>query len=626
MEDNNQPNDNLEPKTEEKEQQNVDPISDGQTNNFNISSQEPLKTNGNSKNALLLVGFILIIAIVAGLIYYFSFYTKPEQMYKKLIGSSIDSYTDKLKDADYKTLNTSFKFSANVKTDSDEIDEDILELINKTDIGLNLQTNNEEKQLIVNLESNYDKKSLLNMQVYSNIDDEKTYIYAKDLLDKYIETEVDDEFYSSLSELLDSQKVSSEEKLSLQKAMQILKNELTNIIKPEYCSSQKEDININDKKVSVTKNTIKMNAKQLKDEFTSVSNNLRDNEEFLNCFKDKDDVKDVLDNLLDSLEDLDDDDKSTVEMNLYTKGLMQEVVKFSITAYSEEEDETVTISFTKTEENKYYFEALANDNESVLTGSINIEQKDDKEGIAKLEFNVEEFGKIAINIEYSTKYNEEIDNVNVKKSVKADELTTTDQKTLMTNLQKSKLYELIESFSGTSLIGNTNNTTNNNVSITDDEDEDNKSAKTNDNEIISYDDKYKITFKVPTGYESRYVSDNYRSLDKDDISVKIATSYSNKDKYYENLQKNVKSYEEQDRYENIELSEMKNIEVNGRTFYYATFSYVYSSGSYESKYSTKYIWSEISDKYVVDIQIRGEKDMTTEELNEILTMTVEENK
>ena len=51
---------------------------------------------------------------------------------------------------------------------------------------------------------------------------------------------------------------------------------------------------------------------------------------------------------------------------------------------------------------------------------------------------------------YTTSYNEPIENVNVMNSVKSNELTFADQRTLYTNLQKSKLYEVILGFMGTS--------------------------------------------------------------------------------------------------------------------------------------------------------------------------------
>lgn len=437
MEENNQKNENVKSKAQVNEAK-------GKT-----------KKKGNGKIALLIIMLILIIAIVAGIIFYFAYYTKPEQTYKRLLEATMNSYSSQLNDADYKTSKTSIKLDANIDTDSHEIDKNVLDLINNINVGLEVQTNNEDKQLVLNLESKYEKEDLLNIQMYSDIDEQKTYICLKNLLDKYIEADVDDEFYSSLSELLDNQKNIANKNSSMKKANEILKKELSNVIKAEYCSSQKEDITVNGKTVNTTKNIIKMNAKQLKDEFTVVLNNLKGNEEFLNCFENKDNISNSLENLIDEYEDLDDDNKSTVEIATYTEGLMQKVVKLSFTVYSEENNQTLTLAFTKSSENIYEFEILTDNNTKVCSGTMNIEKKNDNEGALKLEFTIQDFGKVSLNIACSQKFNEDIDKVDVKNSVNSDELSTADQMKLVTNLQKSKLYELIESFSGSSLTDNT---------------------------------------------------------------------------------------------------------------------------------------------------------------------------
>lgn len=633
MEENKQSNEkaqeskNEQPMEKPKVEQKVDSTTNAST--YKVSNEVPKKKKGKKGLiALLIVIIILIIAVVAGLVYYFNFYMKPDQIYKRLVGNTIDSYTSKVKELDYKTSKTSFNL--NLDIDSDEIDEDVLDLINKTNIKLETQTDNENKKMVVNLESDYDEEDLLNLQMYSDIEGQKTYMQLKDLLDKYIEVEdIDDEYYSVMEEALENQKMTDEEKISLEKAMGILKKELLATIKPEYCSSQKEDINVNGKNVSATKNTIKMNQGQFVNELTTVTKNLKDNEEFLNCFEEKDQISEGLKNLVDNLEDVDTNDESTIEISIYTQGLMSQVVKVSGVIYDEESDETITISVTKAEKDTYNIEVSTSEDDEVLTGTLNIEKKSEEEGTLKLEFNIPEFGKVTLNMEYSQKFNEDIEQIDTNNSVKADDLTQSDQQTLMKNLQDSKLYELIEDFSsnssksilGSSALGSSNTSSSSSSNTTS-----GSTTSTSDNEIISYDDKTKVTFKIPSGYTSRYVSDNYRSLDKDDVSIKIASQYGDKDKYYEALEDSKKYYEEGDNYKNINLSDMNSMEVEGRTFYNATFSYEYAGVGSTTKYETEYIWSEISDNYVVYFEIRNSGDLTDDELNELLTITVEDNK
>lgn len=606
----------------EEENQNVNPISNRQTNtsNFNVSSGGNSKKKGKKKIVLIMIAILLLIAIIAGLVYYFIIYIKPERVYKKLIEETIDSYTNDLKDMEYKTSKTVLKLDADL--DTDEVDEKVKDLINKINLGMEVQTNNEEKQLLMNLKAKYEEEDLLDFQMYSDVNREKTYMELKNLLNKYIEVEeVDDEYYDILEEALENQKMTVSQRTSLQKAMRILKKELTNVIKEEYCSNEKEEIKINDKTVNTTKNTIEMSAKQLKEEFITVCENLRNNKEFMNCFEEKNEVSGILENLIEQLEEIDEDEETMLEMAIYTEGFMQKIVKYTLAITSQESNKTITIAFTKTAENTYTFEVLTDD-DVTCTGTIKVEEKNKNEGTIQLEFDVPDFGKVKLNIEYSQKFNEDIDKVNVKNSVKADELTSDDQETLATNLQKSKLYELMESFSN--LTGNTTIDYDNDDN--DNYDDNTTSSKTNENEILSYDNNTKITFKMPENYKSRYVSDNYKTLERDDITIRISTLYGNKDEYYEELKDNMEYHKEESNNKNVQLSDVQTMEVNGRTYYYATFSYEYSSVGHTTKYETKYIWSEATDELVVDFEIRGAEDITTEELNEILTIKVENNR
>ena len=318
---------------------------------------------------------------------------------------------------------------------------------------------------------------------------------------------------------------------------------------------------------------------------------------------------------------------------------MQNVEKFTVTVYTEETDETITMAFTKTGKETYDFEIL-DKNKTVCKGNVKVEEKNKQEGNIQFTIEVEDFGKLNLNIEYSQKFNEDIDKIDVNNAVKSEELTESDQEKLMTNLQKSKLYELIEDFVGgksSNLIENTMTNSDKDdekdEAIEDEEDKNNtdkqeeKKEETKENEIISYDGKTKITFKLPAGYQSTYVSDNYKSIEKGNTTIKVSTSYADKDEYYKDLQEKKEYYEKEDsNYKNVTLSDKEKIEINGRTFYRAELSYEYAGGGYTTKYETTYMWSEISDESVVDFEIRGSSDVNPKDLEEIVTINVEKNK
>ena len=661
MEDKNQPNENVEKKPQEQEvpvkeekveetkkENKQEEVKENKTESvekpakkeevanekvdakFNKSAEQPKATKKKSKGkkVAIIVTLILIIAIAAAAVYYFMFYSKPEEIYKRTIQSGIDSLVNnEEKNKDYKTLKAGLKvdFDVDLK-DNSIIDKKVLDLINKTDVGLEVQTDKEAKQLVVDLQSNYDKKALLNGKVFVNSDDEETYVYAKDYLDKYIEVPMEDEVYESLNQLFEAQNKA----VDVKTPMSILKNELVAMIKPEYCSSSKEDITVNGQNVSATKNTIKLNANQFKTEITTLVNNLKSNQNFINSFEEKETITQALEDILDELDDIDlSDEDATIEFNLYTQGFMHDVVKCSVTVNASYQ--AVTLGVTKNAENNYEIEALLN-NAKIVSGKINIEEKNENEGKLTFELNIDSVGKFAMNLEYSQKFNEEIEKADTKNSVEAEDLSSADQKKLMNNFQKSQLYKLVQSYSNSLLTSSIKPSTSSSNSILSNATSsssilNNKTTKEDDikdNEILTYDSKNKITYNIPTGYTVRKTSDNYKTLEKGNASIRISSKISNKDAYYTSLKANKDSLEKGDLYKDVTLTEMAKTTINGIDFYSATLSYKYGSSMTER--STTYVWTEVSEKYVLDFELRQTGEITDDELNQVLTIKVEDVK
>ena len=661
MEDKNQPNENVENKPQEQEvpvkeekveetkkENKQEEVKENKTESvenpakkeevanekvdakFNKSAEQPKATKKKSKGkkVAIIVTLILIIAIAAAAVYYFMFYSKPEEIYKRTIQSGIDSLVNnEEKNKDYKTLKAGLKvdFDVDLK-DNSIIDKKVLDLINKTDVGLEVQTDKEAKQLVVDLQSNYDKKQLLNGKVFVNSDDEETYVYAKDYLDKYIEVPMEDEVYESLNQLFEAQNKA----VDVKTPMSILKNELVAMIKPEYCSSSKEDITVNGQNVSATKNTIKLNANQFKTEITTLVNNLKSNQNFINSFEEKETITQALEDILDELDDIDlSDEDATIEFNLYTQGFMHDVVKCSVTVNASYQ--AVTLGVTKNAENNYEIEALLN-NAKIVSGKINIEEKNENEGKLTFELNIDSVGKFAMNLEYSQKFNEEIEKADTKNSVEAEDLSSADQKKLMNNFQKSQLYKLVQSYSNSLLTSSIKPSTSSSNSILSNATSsssilNNKTTKEDDikdNEILTYDSKNKITYNIPTGYTVRKTSDNYKTLEKGNASIRISSKISNKDAYYTSLKANKDSLEKGDLYKDVTLTEMAKTTINGIDFYSATLSYKYGSSMTER--STTYVWTEVSEKYVLDFELRQTGEITDDELNQVLTIKVEDVK
>lgn len=657
MEDNNQPKEEVEKnpqekaesveskpqaKTEAKPQEKVESKPQANpTNDFKVSQNQPKpeKKKGKGKKAVLAIILILIIAIAAGAIYYFMVYTKPEEVYKRAIDSTLNSFTEELDSADYKTLKSSVELS--IDADVDDADEDVIDAINNSKIGLDIQVDKENKKFLLDIESNYDSEDLLNMQFYVNGSDEETYLKLSDLLDKYIEVDLDSDFYEEMSQLFE-ETVDTE---SNKKQAEIVKEELNKIIKSEYCSSQKEDIMINGNTVNATKNSLKLTAEQFKNEFTSLVNNLIDNEEFTGSNADTSSIEESLDTIVENLEDLE-DEGVTFEIDLYTDGLLQDVVMVAVSMGNDEQK--VVLTFAKNAEDNYSFEVIENET-ALCTGSIVTEKKNDNEGKITFEIASEDVGTVKLNIDYSTKYDEEVEDVDTKNSTTLTKMSTSDQKKLISNLSKSKspLYQLISYYTGYSKLYSTSSllsgSTSKKTTSDDDDDDDENTTSSNtstsnsstsssststekstgsDNVIITYDDAKKITYGVPTGYTVSTISDSYKRLTKGDAKIRITSKLSDNEAYYTSLEETKKTYADSESYENVTLSSAEEVDINGTKFNTATLSY---KSTYGTEYNKTYYWTEVSSTYVMDVEIENGDDLSEDEVKEVLSIKVEDN-
>ena len=590
--------------------------------------ENPIKTKNKKGLVAIIIAIILVLAIVAGAAYYFMVYTKPENILKRVVGESLQSYEGSIEESDYKTINT--KIGANVKVTPNEENKDtkdIIDLINALYVSLNIQVDNEQKQILTKIESKYEDENLLNMDAYVDVEKKETYMYLKDLYDKYIEAEMEDESYETLDELFENT-YTQEQKGNLKKALKIIRKEMENTIKTEYCSSEKQDITIDGKTSKATKNTISMTYKQFKDELITLFTNLKDNKEFINCYEKTDEVTKNLEDAIKTLQDEEDiDENATIKVSVYTTGILQNIVKVDFEVQSE--DETTLIEINKKDNENYEFK-ITSENETV-SGNINIQKQDDKNRKVKIEIDVPEFGKVELNLDINYEIDGELEKVDTTNSIAADEITQSDYSTIMKNLEKTKLYELINKYSG-NLLKNTTldlddsddeiDEENEDFDLDDEEAEETEDSEENENQIITYNDEQKIEFNIPNGYKSSYKSNNYKSFSKDDISVKVTSGYEKIDEYLKTIEDAKKHYEDEEDYKNVKLSDEKSIEVDGREFKYMTLEYEYKGISQNYKYRNIYICSKISDKNIVIVEIRDSGEMEKSEIKEFLKMKV----
>ena len=145
------------------------------------------------------------------------------------------------------------------------------------------------------------------------------------------------------------------------------------------------------------------------------------------------------------------------------------------------------------------------------------------------------------------------------------------------------------------------------------------------NQVLTYDSKTKITFGVPEGYKVNTTSENFKRLDKDTTSIRITSTISQEDSFYETIKEKADRYKTDGKYENVGVTDVETIEVENIKFYAATLSYTYANGNYKHEYKTKYIWTRANDKYILELETTNGETLTDDELKQILTMKIEDN-
>ena len=410
--------------------------------------EEEVKQKKSTNKVIIAIIAIILLALIAGVIYYFVAYTGTEAIYKRIIGKTVNSYQESIIGNDYNSLDTTV--GLNVEVSPEETNEDIekvVDLINSLRLELNTQIDKEQEMMNVKLNASTvnENDDLLNAEVYMDVKDEKVYFYLKDFFDKYVESKATDDTFEELKEVFENM-YTKEQKDSVKKSSNIIGKEFKGIIKEEYCSSEKEEITINGKKVKATKNTISMTVDQVINELLTVCNNLRNNEEFINCYKDKEEIKDMLDEYIKELEyeqGLYEED--SIKISVYTTGVLQKVVKVDIEMI-EYDELFATIEVAKQDEENYEFKIKVED--QTISGTIQVIEKDKNSATGKIQIDIPDFGKVTLNIDINSKFDTIIDTVDSDNIISEDEITEDEVMEILENFQDSKLYELVNETSG----------------------------------------------------------------------------------------------------------------------------------------------------------------------------------
>lgn len=379
-----------------------------------------------------LIIFIVILAIIllalGGGYAYLKIANKPEKLFGKLIDEAFE-----LKE-DVKSCRMELGIAASVNTDNENLKAIIegLKVKSITEIDLNKKIFNE------NLKISHEDNSIIDLNAL--IENDKAYIYSKDLFSKYIQIPEED-----VGDLKNVFTQTDTDNKALEKDFkQILKDEL----KPERLSQ--ENVTLNGKRT--TKSTLKLTAKETLELTNKVLSKVYE-------YTKEENLKTLIEEIDTTIKDEEYNSKDYIEITLYTQGLKSELVKAEINVVDMDYEEIVLLLEINIEtKNKYEIRVLSNEEstkkeEAAEMFTVKVHLEDEHNGTIKVKMNLDENSSIIIKMDVKEEINPTIENRDVQNSVKMNELTELEYMEIYNNLQKNEiLYNIF-----LSLMFNTDN-------------------------------------------------------------------------------------------------------------------------------------------------------------------------
>lgn len=593
---------------------------------------EEEKSNNKGKIiGIVIIALIAIVAFCCGYYYYKS--NDSKTVFVSAINKGIDKYEENISKT-CKTQDVTLKLSGNINSDNDDAKK-VAEYINKSALQLNTQIDYENKNALIKLGVDYDNDKLIGGRVYYNSNDKMAYGYIEELFDKYFKMDLSSSDYNEMNETFnDIFETQSEmklgEKVSLKKAVKILKEEISDKLNKEYFSKENCKINVASKEVKTTKFKLILTEKQFVEMIQSICKELSENDDFLECWEEKDKIKDALVQLSNQLNETEKNDEVKIEFNIYKKGILNKFVKFEINMYEvNNEDEKISFDIVKENDKRYLFNAKSEiEKENVeFSGDVNIEKIDSNTYKYVVGSNIPEFGNITLNIEVSNKLNGTIENVNKSDAVSLEDLTEEEQETIYNNLQKMKLYEVLQNIYKNNPIEDVNTGTDNNIDTNKGENEITTTTNTSNQSIKDYSGKIVVSYGVPANFVlGNYSEDTYKIYRNENSDVKVTVTMQNKtlDEFSKEIDKNKEYFEETKDYTDVKATDLENKKVNNKDFKIRTLSYTYKSSissEYDIKYKTMYIYYDIDGENSYNVEIENADNITENEINQFLNIT-----
>ena len=412
----------------------------------NMNNNKKFNFNLNKKNTIILgsIGGAVVICIIAIIILLNSI-NNPKKTFAKVFEVARTEYKSKIE----KISKDSLKHEINVKMDTESKDKNGKIIDNSEsvffsidDVVYNIVLQYDEKN---NLQIDYDWKSYNNEEtqsMYYNTENKEYYVKIKDFKDKWIKCNSSN--YEYAEELVSQIKENPQEKNT--ELLDIVLNEVLKELSNKSIESGKETITVDGKSINANKSCLKLSNKDIANIVNKVASNLKENEEFKKLFDGNEYADQILDYIIESTDvskNQDIDDKIQYEIDVYTKGFInQEFVGITFKIL-EEEGFRIDYRYSK---NKHEISAKYVDarSEFSVNCAINIvnENNFNSDVVVESKDSDGESMTMTIHMDYKISPEVNMDTITKNNSLTVDDLTEQDFYDYMKKDQNSNYYSL----------------------------------------------------------------------------------------------------------------------------------------------------------------------------------------
>lgn len=576
------------------------------------SGQNAQTKKRHSIITIAILAGVIVFAIIIGIVC-LALGNNPEKVYKSMITSASESIIANDVATNSKANLTT---AVELETDIDELEDVIDELA----VSANIQYDLDTREVLAKAKIDKGSESYLDGQVFVNLLEKKIYVGETNLFDKLVSIEIPEEVLDAVEEVWDEDEELTVDKSVAKKAAKRFAKAINDNLLPEYFSSQKVTVNINGKDKKVTDNALVLEGDDFVKAYVNALETLKDDKEFLACYKDEDQIKDALEILLDEMEDV--EFEGCIEAHYYTSGLFNSFVGAAIVSTDEYDDQAVIEIVAQ--DKKTYDVALKaisyGDEEELLNAKVIVNKMTDKEVDMEVELDIEDEGTLKVKFACATVYGKAVEALDISKAVAMEDLSDDNKTEITDNLEDSPLYELLEDYMYEDDY------------TYDDDDSDYdlpEGVTLNEGEgcVLTYDDDV-VKFLVPSTFEEDYGGNSYRAyskeVDYDYAEVDVDAEYATIDEYSEEIADSLDYLEDMEGYSDMTVSNIEEVEFNGVKFKTRTTSYKYTSGTYSHTYVTTYYYTKITDEYTYVVAVSDDENLMTQaELEKFLTVTME---